>query len=191
MHLLLLAVDPDRDGRPRFGPALAPALVLADLLDKTRRGRPAPDSVADYLRARAPGRLDRYVEAARELGILDVSVRREGYFGHTRIRVADQWPLERAVDRLLRILDSAQHPHDRDLALVVLANEIGRAQIHLKGRKHRDRRRRLDTLVSWAGEHGRHRSVANTVLYEGLRAMPLMTRESQEASFAALAMTTD
>jgi hypothetical protein len=186
MHLLLIAVDPDRDGRPRFTPALAPALVLADLLDTTRRGRPAPDSVADYLRTRAPGRVDRYVDAARELGILEVSVRREGYFGHTRIRVADRWPLERAVDRLLGILDSAQHPHDRDLAFVVLAHEIGRAQVHLKGRKHRDRRGRLDALVGWVGEPDRHRSVANRVLYEGLRAVPLTTVEDGASSFAAL-----
>jgi hypothetical protein len=186
MHLLLLAVDPDRDGRPRFSPALAPALVLADLLDKTRRGRPAPDSVADYLRARAPGRLDRYVEAARELGILEVSVRREGYFGHTRIRVADRWPLERAVDRLVRILSADQHPHDRDLALVVLADEVGRAQVHLKGRKYRDQRRRLDALVGWVGSNRRSRSVANTVLYDGLQAMPLLAPENRDASFAAL-----
>ncbi|MEY9856331.1 hypothetical protein ABH935_001935 [Catenulispora sp. GAS73] len=186
MHLLLLAVDPDRDGRPRFTPALAPTLVLADLLDKTRRGRPAPDSMADYLRTRAPGRLERYVEAARELGILEVSVRREGYFGHTRIRVADRWPLERAVDRLVRILNSDQHPDDRDLAFVVLAEQMGRAQVHLKGRKHRDPRRRLELLVGWVGSgRGRHRSVANAVLYDGLRAIPSTTVDL-EASFAAL-----
>jgi len=149
MHLLLLAVDPDRDGRPRFTPALAPALVLADLLDTIRRGRPAPDPLADYLRTRAPGRVERYVDAARDLGTLEVSVRREGYFGHTRIRVADRWPLERAVDRLVRILNSDQHPDDRDLAFVVLAEQMGRAQVHLKGRKYRDQRRRLDLLVGW------------------------------------------
>jgi hypothetical protein len=188
MQLLLLAVDPDRDGRPRFTPKLAPALVLADLLDKTRRGRPAPDSVADYLRTRAPGRLDRYVEAARELGILEVSVRRDGYFGHTRIRVADQWPLDRAVDRLLRILDAPQHPDDRGLAFVVLAHEVGRAQVHLKGRKHRDQRRRLDELVGGvvAGQQSRHQSVANAVLRDGLRAMTSETVEDRAASFAAL-----
>lgn len=184
MHLLLLAVDPDREGRPHFPSTLAPGLVLADLLDRTRRGRPAPDSVADYLRTRAPGRLDRYVDAARELGILEVSVRREGYFGHTRIRVADRWPLERAVDRLLRILNSAQHPHDRDLAFVVLADEIGCAQTHLKGRKHRDHRKRLDTLVGWVFEQGRHQSVANMVLHDGLRAMPLVAVEDRAALIA-------
>ena len=188
MQLLLLAVDPDRDGRPRFTPALAPALVLADLLDKTRRGRPAPDSVADYLRTRAPGRLERYVDAAREFAILEVSVRREGYFGHTRIRIADRWPLDRAVDRLLRILDSAQHPADRDLAFVVLANEVGRAQVHLKGRKHRDRRRRLDALVGWVEDVPRfgHRTVADAVLSDGLRAMTSVTVEDQAGLFAAL-----
>jgi len=186
MHLLLLAVDPDRDGRPRFTPALAPVLVLADLLDKTRRGRPAPDSLAEYLRTRAPGRLDRYVEEARDLGILEVSVRREGYFGHTRIRVADRWPVERAVDRLVRILKSDQHPDDRDLAYVVLAEHLGRARAHLKGRKFRDERRRLELLVGWVGSgRGRHRSVANAVLYDGLRAIPLTTADL-EASFAAL-----
>ena len=188
MQLLLLAVDPDRDGRPRFTPELAPALVLADLLDKTRRGRPAPDSVADYLRTRAPGRLDCYVDAARELGILEVSVRREGYFGHTRIRIADRWPLERAVDRVLRILDSAQHPGDRDLAFVVLAHKIGRAQVLLKGRKHRDRRRRLDALVGWveARPQSGYRSGADAVLCDGLRAMTSATVEERAASFAAL-----
>lgn len=186
MQLLLLAVDPDRDGRPQFSTALAPALVLADLLDKTRRGRPAPDSVADYLRSRAPGRLEQYVEAARGLGILEVSVRKEGYFEHTRIRIADRWPLERAVDRLLRILNSAQHPHDRDLGFVILTDEIGRAQLHLKGRKHRGSRRRLDVLTAWLGEQGRHQSVANAVLYDGLRAIRLVTTDNRAISSAPL-----
>ena len=177
MHLLLLAVDHDRDGRPRFPDALTPALVLADLLDKVRRGRPAPDSLADYLRTRSPGRLDRYVDAARELGILEVSVRREGYFGHTRIRVVDQWPLDRAADRLVRILNSAEHPQDRDLAFVVLAGEVGCAQPHLKGRKHRDHRKRLEDLASWVRERGRYQSAANAVLCDGLRAMAVVEQD--------------
>ncbi|ACU74146.1 hypothetical protein Caci_5287 [Catenulispora acidiphila DSM 44928] len=182
MQLLLLAVDPDRDGRTHFTAALAPALVLADLLDKTRRGRPAPDSMSDYLRVRAPSRLDRYIDAAKHEGILDVSVRRDGYFGHTRIRIADRWPLERAVDRLLRILDTPQHPHDRDLAYVILAHEIGRAHPHLKGRKHRDHRRRLDTLTTWPADHARRPSTPNAVLYAGLHAMRLTAGEQQQAA---------
>jgi hypothetical protein len=89
------------------------------------------------------------------------------------------------VDRLLRILNSAQHPHDRDLASVVLAYEVGRAQTILKGRKHRGPRARLEMLAAWVGERDRQQSVANAVLYDGLRAIRLMTDENQATSFAS------
>lgn len=176
-ELFLLAVDPDRHGRPRFGAKLAPVLVLADVLDKAARGRTVPDAMVDHLAARASNRLRSHTEAAGQRGILAVSVRTEGYFDHTRITVVDRWPIDRAVDRLHRMLDAAGPARDGDLAFLALLEEIGRAQVHLGGWTNRHRRQRLGPLLSAATEPARRQSVVLSVLQDGLRAVREMTAD--------------
>ncbi len=174
MDLFLISVDAD-SGRPHFGPNLAFTLALAELLDQIRAGRGAPrdqDAVHGWIAGRGPHCIEAYLAAAHRSGCLKVAARRaDGAPARKRIQVADRRQLDDASGRLIRVLGAPHSPTEEDLTFLVLASEIGRAQAHLRGFKHREHRRRLDELVKWVTEYDKRQSALQTALRQGLEAV--------------------
>jgi hypothetical protein len=198
--LLLLAIDPDsgqtRFG-PRLSYAL-PVGELTDLVRAGRLGleennlvvisakptgqaqadsaltvlaeHSGPLSVASWVRWRGPRRIDPYLHAAVDAGIVHIVT--AGSPERKLISVDDAGPIRSAMRKLIAVLDEPEASF-ADIAFAVLADTAGLAGPHLPGWDRRRHRARLSAL-----DHAGPGEVAASVLRTGAKAARRLARRA-------------
>jgi hypothetical protein len=124
-------------------------------------------SVHDWAEWRGPRRIDPYLKAAGEAGIVKVVT--DGQSGRKMLTVVDPEPISRVAGRLIAVLDDPT-PGFEDVAFAVLADAAGVARPHLHGLDRR-RRARLFTL-----RHSLADDDAAQVLRAGRKAITELSR---------------
>jgi Golgi phosphoprotein 3 (GPP34) len=190
--LLLLGIDPNsgqtRFG-PRLSYAL-PVAELTDLVQAGRLGldednlvvisskptgeaqadsaltvlaeQSEPLSVASWVKWRGPRRIDPYLHAAVDAGIVHIVT--VGSPERKLISVDDAERIRSATRRLIAVLDDPEATF-AGKAFAVLAGAAGLAGPHLQGRDHRRHRARLSAL-----DHAGPADVGESVLTAGAKA---------------------
>jgi Golgi phosphoprotein 3 (GPP34) len=198
--LLLLAIDPDsgqtRFG-PRLSYAL-PVAELTDLVRAGRLGldennlvvinakptgetqadsalavlaaNSGPVSVTSWVKWRGPRRIDPYLHAAVDAGIVHIVT--AGSPGRKLISVDDAEPIKSATRKLMAVLDEPEASF-ADIAFAVLAGTAGLAGPHLHGWDRRRHRARLSAL-----DHAGPGDVATSVLHAGAKAARRLARRA-------------
>jgi hypothetical protein len=156
-HLVIVNADPT--GEPMADSALADLQLPA--------GYP-PLTVQAWAGWRGPRRIDPYLRAAADAGILKVVT--EAQSGRKTLTVVDPEPINQVTRRLIAVVDDPAPGFD-DVAFAVLADAAGIAQPHLQGRDQRRRRARLSALRNVTGD-----SDPAQVLRPGLKAITELSR---------------
>lgn len=118
----LMIIDPEVTGEPLNDSA------LSDLQEHPATYSPL--TVQLWASWRGPRRIDRYLTAAVDGGIVKVVTDRES--GSKALAVVDPEPIKQAAHRLTAVLDEPA-PDIEDIAFAVLADEAGVAGPHLRG----------------------------------------------------------
>lgn len=124
--------------------------------------------VGRWVADRGPRRINAYVEAAAEAGIVTLSPRSGSALG--RMTVADPGRVRLASRRLAAVLDDPV-PESGDRVYAVLADAARVAAPHLRGRGNRARRARLEALRQSAADAGGDAADEIRMLSDGLKAI--------------------
>lgn len=129
-----------------------------------------PLTVHSWAGWRGPHRIDLYLKAAAEAGIVRIVT--DGQSGRKALTVVEPEPIERVTFRLIAVLDEAA-PRLADVAFVELADAAGIAGPHLRGWDQHRHRARLSALQRTATDGD-----AARVLQAGLKAITVLSRQA-------------
>jgi Golgi phosphoprotein 3 (GPP34) len=156
----LVIVDPELTGEPLDDSALSDLQELPATYP--------PLTVELWASWRGPGRIDRYLRAAVDGGIVQVVTEPES--GRKTLAVVDPEPINQATHRLTAVLDESA-PDIEDIAFAVLADEGEVAEPHLHGWDQHRHRARLSAL-----RHIDDKGAAARILSAGCKAIPELAR---------------
>jgi hypothetical protein len=132
---VLVIVDPEPTGEPLADTGLTDLRELPPTYP--------PLTVQQWASWRGPRRIDAYLTAAADAGIVRIVT--DGQSGRKTLTVTDPEPVGRAAQRLVAVLDDPA-PGFEDAAFAVLADAAGIARPRLRGWVQRSRRARLTAL---------------------------------------------
>lgn len=214
VDLTLVSIDAV-SGRTRFGPAVAFALAVGELVDLALLGRVAlrddhlvavrqerpvgeplldkalawlaaeqsqPPTVSQWVAERGPWRIDEYVFALEEAGVLRLVPIDPPTAGVKRIEVKEAQRIHAAVDRLSNAIMRGDAAPYEEQAFATLTAAAGCAREHLRGWNHRADRKRLREVSESACQDNDSDAAARTILGQGIQALRTHAKQAGGSS---------
>lgn len=141
-----------------------------------------PMTVSRWVAERGPWRIDAYVFALEEAGVLRLVPVGPSTPGVKRIEAREPQRIRVAVDRLTNAIAGGDSSPFEEQAFAALTAAAGRAREHLRGWGRRADRQRLRDLSKSACRNSDNDTEARTILRQGIQALHMHAEQASGSS---------